>query len=196
MQSIPLTKKNSLLSLALATALLLVPAAFTANKSVVEGKEPAVSLLKPGQKAPSNVLMDINGNNVIFPTENKWNLVFYWSLFCHSCIEEMPELHERLAELKGDDLCTYFVSLDTDQMQKALKNFVKRRKFTKTILMEQLRGEKYVTADTWGVVMTPTVFIVDPNGKIVFSNQGPLDIDLFFKNLPEAIARPAVGAGK
>lgn len=36
--------------------------------------------------------------------------------------------------------------------------------------------------------MTPSVFIVNPEGKILFSHQGPLDLDLFFKNLPEEIA--------
>ena len=53
--------------------------------------------------------------------------------------------------------------------------------------MEKLENEKYITADSWGVTMTPSVFIVNPEGKILFSHQGPLDLDLFFKNLPEQV---------
>lgn len=148
----------------------------------------AISLLKVGEKAPINHLKDTSNNEIVFPEANKWNLIFYWSLFCHSCIEEMPEIQEGLDKLEGKDFSTFFVSLDSEKMQKALINFKKRRKFSPTILMEKLENEKYVTADSWGVTMTPSVFIVNPEGKILFSHQGPLDLDLFFKNLPEEIA--------
>lgn len=147
----------------------------------------SISLLKVGEKAPINVLKDTSNNEMVFPAANKWNLIFYWSLFCHSCIEEMPEIQEGLDKLEGKDFSTFFVSLDSEKMQKALINFKKRRKFSQTILMEKLENEKYVTADSWGVTMTPSVFIVNPEGKILFSHQGPLDLDLFFKNLPEQV---------
>ena len=147
----------------------------------------SVSLLKKGDTAPINTLKDTSEIEHKFPLENKWNLVFYWSLFCHSCIEEMPEIQEGLDNLEGKDFATYFVSLDSEKMQKALINFKKRRKFNPTILMEKIENEKYLTADTWGVTMTPSVFIVNPQGKIVFAHQGPLDLDLFFKNLPEEV---------
>ena len=147
----------------------------------------SISLLKVGEKAPINVLKDTSNNEIIFPAANKWNLIFYWSLFCHSCIEEMPEIQEGLDKLEGKDFTTYFVSLDSEKMQQALINFKKRRKFSPTILMEEIENEKYLTADTWGVTMTPSVFIINPQGKVAFSHEGPLDLDLFFKNLPEEV---------
>ena len=99
----------------------------------------------------------------------------------------MPEIQEGLSKLEGKDFETFFVSLDTEKMQKALINFKKRRKFPAPILMEKVENEKYFSADTWGVTMTPSVFIVNPEGKIIFSHQGPLDLDLFFKNLPQEL---------
>ncbi len=165
---------------------LLIP--YCSFAQVDNENKSAISLLQSGAMAPFNSLKDTSGNEIRFPENNKWNLVFYWSLFCHSCIEEMPEIQSGLESLEGKDFSTYFVSLDTEKMQKALINFKKRRKFTPIILMERLENEKYITADTWGVTMTPSVFIVNPQGKVVFSHQGPLDLDLFFKNLPEEIA--------
>ena len=89
----------------------------------------SLSLLKPGDKAPINSLKDTSDIEHKFPIENKWNLVFYWSLFCHSCIEEMPEIQSGLESLAGKDFSTFFVSLDTEKMQKALINF--KKKFTR-----------------------------------------------------------------
>ena len=180
---------HSLLTDKLIKTYLLVFILFFSSASFAQesDKNNSISLLKQGDKAPINKLKDTSDVEHIFPTENKWNLVFYWSLFCHSCIEEMPEIQEGLDNLEGKDFSTYFVSLDSENMQKALINFKKKRKFSPTILMEKIENEKYLTADTWGVTMTPSVFIVNPQGKIVFSHQGPLDLDLFFKNLPEEV---------
>ncbi len=184
---------HSKLSIKLSVFSLIFSAIFlSATVSLAETpKETEASkirLLLPGASAPVNSLKDINGIEHMFPASNKWNLVFYWSLFCHSCIEEMPEIQQKLQELKGKDFETYFVALDTDKMQKALQNFVKRRKFSSTVLMECVENEKYVTADTWGVTMTPSVFIIDPKGKIIYSHEGPFDVDIFFKNLPSDLA--------
>jgi peroxiredoxin len=168
-------------------AVILALTVFSSNSFAQEGKEADVAFLQSGSLAPINSLKAITNEEVSFPVPNKWNLVFYWSLFCHSCIEEMPEIQEGLSKLNGKEFETFFVSLDTEKMQKALENFKRRRKFPAPILMEKVENEKYLSADSWGVTMTPSVFIVDPQGKIIYSHQGPLDLDLFFKNLPEEL---------
>ena len=174
-------------------AVILALTVFSSNSFAQEGKEADVAFLQSGSLAPINSLKAITNEEVSFPVPNKWNLVFYWSLFCHSCIEEMPEIQEGLSKLNGKEFETFFVSLDTEKMQKALENFKRRRKFPAPILMEKVENEKYLSADSWGVTMTPSVFIVDPQGKIIYSHQGPLDLDLFFKNLPEElIGKPVV----
>lgn len=185
MQSFPTPsiKKKSIINILL-VFMLLSCCSFAQEK---EEDKTDISLLQPGIIAPINTLKDTSDVEQKFPTSGKWNLVFYWSLFCHSCIEEMPEIQEGLDNLEGKDFSTFFVSLDSEKMQKALINFKKRRKFSQTILMEKLENEKYVTADTWGVKMTPSVFIINPEGKIVYSHEGPIDLDLFFKNLPEEV---------
>lgn len=198
MQLIPLNKKSLLFGILFIFPMLFMTLPSNAQEEAA-GNGPAMALLQPGSIAPINVLKDTNDEERSYPTPGKWNMVFYWSLFCHSCIEEMPDLQAGLENMSDKDFNTYFVSLDTDKMQKALKNFIKRRKFTAPILMEKVENDKYLTADTWGVTMTPSVFIINPEGKIIYSHQGPLDVDLFFKNLPEGLAQksePVEGAAK
>ena len=178
MPLIPLNK--NILSVCLTAFIALL----SPSNLLAEGNGLAVSLVQPGTIAPINVLKDTSDEYRSFPVLGKWNMVFYWSLFCHSCIEEMPDLQSKLEEIKDKEFNTYFVSLDSEKMKKGLQNFIKRRRFTAPVLMEKVENEKYITADTWGVTMTPSVFIVNPEGKVVFSHEGPLDIELFFKNLP------------
>ncbi len=187
MQSMPLQSNYKPAVLIFLLSAMVLICSICSAQEAVEGNKPALSLLQPGSTAPINVLKDISNEERSFPISAKWNLVFYWSLFCHSCIEEMPEIQDGLSKLEGKDFETFFVSLDTEKMQKALQNFKKRRKFPAPILMEKVDNEKYVSADSWGVTMTPSVFIVNPEGKIIFSHQGPLDLDLFFKNLPKEL---------
>lgn len=140
-------------------------------------------ILAPGQVAPVSSLKAIDNVEHCFPVAENWNLVFFWSLFCHSCIEEMPEIQARLAEYEASDLKVYFVSLDTARMQKALINFCRLRGFDRPVLMERIASDSYEVADRWGVVMTPSTFVVNPEGKIVWSHQGPLDIAGLFAEL-------------
>ncbi len=157
------------------------------NASCISASEPVATdtgklkILSAGAAAPVNQLKALDNQIHTFPVSGTWNMVFYWSLFCHSCVEEMPVVQARLDELASSPLKVHFVSLDSDRMQKALENFCKRRNLKQTVLMEQLASESYVTADQWGVTMTPSVFIVAPDGKIAYSHQGPVDLEKFFE---------------
>jgi len=151
----------------------------------------ASRLLAPGQVAPVSSLSAINDVEHEFPLAGSWNMVFFWSLFCHSCIEEMPAVQARLAEYGETGPKVFFVSLDTARMQKALINFCRLRDLKHTVLMERVASDSYEVADKWGVVMTPSVFIVNPAGNITWSSQGPLDIDQFFAGFDEMSTSPA-----
>jgi peroxiredoxin len=144
-----------------------------------ESTEPS-KLLQPGTIAPVYTLKGIDGGEYTFPQAGSWNMVVYWSLFCHSCLEEIPEVQLRLNALNDAALRCFFVSLDTERMQKALINYSKKRDLKLPILMEQVASDSYLTADQWGVVSTPVVFIVAPDGKVAYSHQGPMDLDQFF----------------
>lgn len=158
-------------------AILLFSAAMTLNAQPDE-------LLKPGAMAPQCELEATDGQRYSFPASGSWNMVFYWSLFCHSCLDEIPEVQRRLAS-DSSGVKPHFVALDTKRMEKAIKNFCKRRNLSQPVMYEEIASDSYLTADKWGVLMTPSVFIVAPDGKITYSHAGPMDIEKFFKDFAE-----------
>lgn len=134
-------------------------------------------------QAPLSTLYNIQGTPKTFPVLGKWNLLVYWSLFCQSCIEEMPMIQEGLKEFENDNLTAYFISIDTVRMQKALVNFVRRRDFNHEILLEEVTPYGYLTAGQWNVTMTPTFFLVSPSGEIAFRHEGPINILELFETI-------------
>ena len=141
-------------------------------------------ILKPGTTAPECELEGSDGQRHRFPVSGEWNMVVYWSLFCHSCLDEIPEVQKKLASAPVT-VKPFFVALDSKKMEKALKNFCARRKLDFPVLYEEIASDTYLTADKWGVLMTPSVFIVAPDGKIAYSHAGPMDIEKFFKEFAE-----------
>ncbi len=162
----------------------LFSASLQASMPVISaGSGESSRLLQPGTVAPTCRLTDTGGSEQTFPASGSWNIIFYWSLFCHSCLEEIPEAQNRIMTLDRADLKTWFVSLDTERMQKALQNFCQKRDLKLPVLMERVASDTWVTADQWGVVSTPAVFVVAPDGKVAYSHQGPSDLDEFFAGL-------------
>jgi len=157
--------------------------AFLLYSTMLEAKK--IDFLKPGCNAPSFTLQSTNDKMYSFPASGSWNLIAYWSLFCHSCIDEMPVLQRELNKVKFSNLKSYFVSLDSVRMKKALINFLARRRLNTTVLMEEIASNTYVTADKWGVTTTPSLFIVSPNGIIRYSHEGPADMDAMLSKLEQ-----------
>ncbi|NLI75777.1 MAG: redoxin domain-containing protein [Candidatus Riflebacteria bacterium] len=156
-----------------------------------------VAFRQPGDAAPAMVLRDLADREVAFPVPGRWNLVFFWSLFCHSCLEEMPVLVPELNALPGRPVESFFVSLDTARLKKGLANFLAKRHLDCRLLLEEIASDSYRCADRWGVRTTPALFLVNPEGKIEFAREGPFPLDDLFTRLralpPTAAAEPATG---
>lgn len=155
--------------------------------SLLEAKK--VDFLRTGSQAPQLTLMGTNDKSYCFPATGSWNIVAYWSLFCHSCIDEMPTLHKELKKPQFKNLKAFFVSLDSVRMKKGLINFLKKRKLDTIVLMEEIASNSYVTADQWGVTTTPSLFIVSPQGTIKYSHQGPADMYMMLNKLEKLISK-------
>ncbi len=188
MPSMPnFNRRRVLAGFVLAAVLFLVTLKAGASMPVVSGDSSMPSkLLTPGTAAPVCSLKAIDGTAMTFPAAGQWNIVAYWSLFCHSCLEEIPEIQHRLASMT--DIKAFFISLDTEKMQKALQNYSNKRELKLPVLMEQVASDTWVTADQYGVVSTPAVFIVAPDGKVAYSHEGPMDLDQFFAGFAAMVA--------
>lgn len=98
-------------------------------------------------------------------------LVNFWSVSCGVCLRDMPRLthlHETLAE-RG--LLVIGVAMPYDPPP-AVIAMVEERKPGYPIALD-VHGE--LSRAFGDVSVTPTTFLIDPDGNIRFSTRGPLD---------------------
>jgi hypothetical protein len=68
-------------------------------------------------------------------------------------------------------------------MKKGLLNYLRKRRLACRVLLEEIASDAYLAADQWGVRTTPALFLVDPDGKIAFSREGPFPLEELFERL-------------
>lgn len=156
------------------------------------GAEPG-KFLSAGEKAPVLTLERLSGGELTFPAQGRWTIVFFWSLFCHVCIEELPMIAEEIAALPKDSVEAVFISIDTARMKKGLDNFLKKRNLDICVALDRVvASTSYEAADAWGVRPTPAVFLVNPQGKVTYSCEGPFEPGELFDPLRKVLKEDAV----
>ncbi|MCK4742343.1 MAG: TlpA family protein disulfide reductase [Sulfuriflexus sp.] len=99
-------------------------------------------------------------------------LITFWATSCTGCIKEIPhlvELHNKLAK-KG--LTIIGVSMAYDPPNHVTE-FVNRRKLPYRIAMD-IDGS--ASRAFGGIKLTPTTFLISPDGRIVLKKIGDLDM--------------------
>lgn len=130
------------------------------------GGQPApqleVTLLNGGQKLD---LAALHGRPV---------LVTFWATSCSGCIKEMPHLIELYHELAPKGLEIIGIAMPYDQPNHVLE-MQKQKQIPYPIVWDGI-GE---AARAFGsVTLTPTHFLINPQGQIVQHKIGELDIKL------------------
>lgn len=157
-----------------ALALTVMPQAISAQapanaqSGVVEDLDAkyATNLLKPGTDAPDINLQTIDGKQ--FSLKNlrgKYVVLDFWASWCPDCRKDSPyimSLYEKFAP-KGVE----FVGVSFDTKAEAWKNGVEKLgiKYTQVSDMKHMRES--AVAQTYCVKWIPTVYVVDPEGKVV-----------------------------
>lgn len=99
-------------------------------------------------------------------------LVTFWATTCPGCIEEMPHLFELYAEFQPQGLEIIGIAMDYDPPNQVLA-------------MSEARGIPYpvaldIHADAarafGDVRLTPTSFLIAPDGRIVYQKIGEMDM--------------------
>lgn len=138
------------------------------------------------QAAPNISLKTITGKTVtLSELRGKPVLVNFWATTCPGCIKEMPHLVDLYNKYSGQGLQVIGVAMSYDPPSQVL-NLSQARKIPYTIALD-LDGSAARAFDN--VMLTPTSFIINPDGKIVQQKIGELDFPKVEK-LIESMLRP------
>lgn len=111
---------------------------------------------------------DTNGNKFqLSDLKGRWMVINYWASWCHSCIQEIPELNH-LAKNEGSKVTLLGVNYDHLPLEN-LKQEMTKLKMSFPTLVENPQVKWHLGE----IAVVPTTFIINPQGKVVESISGP-----------------------
>ncbi|MDM5297684.1 endospore biogenesis thiol-disulfide oxidoreductase StoA [Bacillus pumilus] len=146
----------------LATSLLFMTLFAFLMNTELEAKEPV--------KAPEIEAPTLTGGTKVVPQKGKRTILHFWTTWCPSCKMELPAFQQIVRENKSDvDILTVNL-LSAEQGKHAVSQFVKDRKLTFPILLDE-HGEMM---KKYQIITIPTTFFINEKGEIVKNHVGPL----------------------
>jgi peroxiredoxin len=123
--------------------------------------------------APSAVFHTITGKTITLAEEQGHPLIVtFWASDCRSCIDEMPHLIELHQQFSAQGLRIIAVAMPYDPPNHVLE--MARAKQLPYDVALDMQGE--VTQAFGQVSLTPTTFLISPEGRIVFEKTGLFDL--------------------
>ncbi len=129
-------------------------------------------------KGPDITVKNAQGETFNLSKPMKPVLVNFWATSCPGCIKEMPHLAEMKHAL-GNRFELVAISMDYDPTEQVTK-FIKANNYPFIFIMDT---DGQIAKAFGDVLLTPTSFLIAPNGKIVYQVVG----ELHFENVTERI---------
>lgn len=131
-----------------------------------------------GKQAPEIATFDLQGNKAELANwRGKTVLLSFWSETCGVCLAELKELETWHSQAASD---VKLIAINVDGEKADTQKTVEKRQINQLVLKDQLK----ITAERYQVIGTPTSFVIDPSGKILYKFEGliPKDkLDELFK---------------
>lgn len=124
-------------------------------------------------KAPAVTVKTSDNQSIDLSYPKKPILVNFWATSCPGCIAEMPALAEIKKRL-GDRFNLVAVSMNYDPA-KQVQNFINKNPYPFDFVMDT---DGKIAEAFGGVLLTPTSFLIAPNGNIVYQKIGEVDFAL------------------
>lgn len=119
-----------------------------------------------GKTAPEIAAYDLQGNKVLLDQlKGKPILLTFWSGTCGMCLVELKSF-EKLATQYPEKIQLLAINVDGENSDTA--KLVAKNKLNLPIAKDQLK----ITAERYQLVGTPTSFIIDQAGKILYKFEG------------------------
>jgi peroxiredoxin len=122
------------------------------------------------EDAPDFTLKDVTGKQVTLSELLKTGPVYIecWDLPCVNCIAELDALKPVYDSLKDCGLQIVALSVDKPADEARVKTFVKTKKWPYIVLLDQQQKVK----SAYKIVIKPTAYLVNTDGKIVYTHVG------------------------
>jgi peroxiredoxin len=140
------------------------PTSFTSSREGTEILEKLTGFsLKTGMDAPNFTMRDIEGNEIDLNVyRGKHVLLNFWASWCVPCLAEMPAVVSIGKSTPKDKLELIFMSSDKDPnaMNRAIERY-------------EMKGVHIVSdkriIQKYGAQAIPKLYLIDPNGKIIYN---------------------------
>ncbi|PCH76718.1 MAG: hypothetical protein COB96_06730 [Planctomycetota bacterium] len=140
----------------------LVDAPFTPSSRPEE-------LLEVGATAPDIGFRDLDGKTVrLADFRGRTVLLNFWFLNNSECQQQMPELAKLQTELETTDKKVVILCINRGDQAAAIRKYWKKNNFSMQVLLQS--GDSAALA--FRVSNYPANFLIDPEGKITYSNSG------------------------
>jgi thiol-disulfide isomerase/thioredoxin len=123
-------------------------------------------------KAPAIQVKTLDGDVVDLGHPGKPTLVNFWATTCPGCIAEMPHL-AKMKQRLGKDFQIVAIAMAYDPIDQVQK--YRKAHAYPFLFAHDSTGE--IAAAFGGVSLTPTSFLIAPNGNIVYRKIGEVDYD-------------------
>ncbi|MDG4813329.1 TlpA disulfide reductase family protein [Hydrogenovibrio sp. 3SP14C1] len=124
-------------------------------------------------KAPEITVKTAQGESIQLNKPMKPVLVNFWATTCPGCITEMPHLAQMKRKF-GDKFELVAVSMNYDPAEQ-VKKFIAKNPYPFSFVQD-IDGK--IAEAFGGVLLTPTSFLIAPNGNIVYQKIGEVDFDI------------------
>jgi peroxiredoxin len=108
-------------------------------------------------------------------------LTVFWASTCATCLEELPALLRFYDDYAARGLEIVGIVIYYDNLDSA-RALVKNRKIPYRILLDRAKKATHAFRN---VHYTPTTFLADPDGRIIYRQQGRTDFDLLREKIQE-----------
>ena len=121
-----------------------------------------------GQPAPEIAAFDLQGNKAsLSDWQGKTVLINFWSETCGACIMELRTLQQWAEKYPNQ---VQLIAMNIDGEKADTQAIIIKRQLTLPVFKDQMK----ITAERYQLVGTPTSFVIDPSGKVIYKFEGLL----------------------
>ena len=149
----------------------------TERKLKLENKLDLIKKLAIGQPAPNINSIDIHGQEInLNAIDAKKTVLIFWASWCPHCDEIMPVINSYY----GDKSNIEVIAISIDESNEDLMKSLNESSYD-WINIAELKGWNGDIVEEYGIVATPSVFILDENKKIIGKPLGKKEIAEFLQ---------------